>query len=205
MVKALAHPIRAQVLGVLQDRVASPNELSRELGVSLGSVSYHVHRLVALGFLKLVKKTPRRGAIEHYYTAIARPRVTDEAWGEVPPIVKEAAVSAALDHLARHVNAAAGADGFNHPDAHLTRTPISVDAEGWKALSGELEAVTKRVRAIAAESAARLAEAEAEPGGEIAASVVLMLFETAPDRLPALPAPVAAHHATAREAAGTRS
>jgi DNA-binding transcriptional ArsR family regulator len=178
VVKALAHPVRAQVLAMLGDRVASPNELSRELGVALGSVSYHVRRLVSLGFLELVRKTPRRGAIEHYYTAIHRPRITDAAWGEVPPIVKRAMVSANLDHVARHVNAAAVAGGFDPADAHLTRTPLIVDPEGWRTLADELEAMHERVQEIAAESAARLADAEDQDGTE--ATVVMMLFSSVP-------------------------
>ncbi len=189
VVKALAHPIRAQVLGALEDRVASPNELSRELGVSLGSVSYHVHRLVALGFLKLVRKTPRRGAIEHYYTAISRPRITDAAWGEVPPIVKQAMVSATLENVARHVSAAAASGGFDFPDAHLTRSPTVVDEEGWRELAGELEALTGRIQKVAAESAARLARDDHR--GELETSIVLMLFRSAPDVAP--PAPSAEH------------
>jgi DNA-binding transcriptional ArsR family regulator len=177
-VKALAHPIRVQILEALHDRVASPNQLSRELGISLGSVSYHVQRLLGLGFIRLVKKTPRRGAIEHYYTAVARPRVTDEAWGQVPPIVKQAAVSAALGQLSLTVNAAAAAGGFDRSDVHLTRNPVVVDDEGWRALAAELQAMTDRVQRIAAESAARLSGPES--GARLAASVVLMLFESAP-------------------------
>ncbi|MEA2298181.1 MAG: hypothetical protein QOF77_1117 [Solirubrobacteraceae bacterium] len=197
VVKALAHPVRAQILGALEERVASPNELSRELGVPLGSVSYHVRRLVGLGFLKLVKKTPRRGAVEHYYTAIARPRITDAAWGDVPPIVKRAMVSATLENVARYVNTAAGAGGFDIPDAHLTRSPITVDAEGWRALAVELEALTGRVQQIAADSAARLAADDHR--GELEASVVLMLFRSSlVDAAP--PAVAESHRPRRREA-----
>jgi DNA-binding transcriptional ArsR family regulator len=186
VVKALAHPIRTQILGALDDRIASPNELSRELGVPLGSVSYHVHRLVALGFLKLVKKTPRRGAIEHYYTAVGRPQITDAAWGEVSPIVKRAMVSASLEHVAVHVNAAAAAGGFDIANAHLTRTAVRLDEEGWNALAKELEATCARVDQIAAESAERLDSSEASTALE--ATAVLMLFRSAPVGAPADPA-----------------
>ncbi len=181
-VKALAHPIRVQILEALHNRVASPNQLSRELGTSLGSVSYHVQRLLGLGFIRLVKKTPRRGAIEHYYTAVARPRVTDEAWGQVPPIVKQAAVSAALDQLAVYIRSAAADGGFDRADVHLTRNPVVVDEEGWRALAGELAAMTDRVAQIAEASAERLADQAA--GASLAASVVLMLFESPRPGLP---------------------
>jgi DNA-binding transcriptional ArsR family regulator len=175
VVKALAHPIRAQILGALEDRVASPNQLSRELGVSLGSISYHVHRLVDLGFLKLVKRIPRRGAIEHYYTLIMLPRITDAGWGEVPPIVKRAMIGATLEKVTRHINAAADTGGFDVTDAHLTRNPLTVDAEGWKLLSRELETLEERVAQIARDSATRLDGADG-----LDATVVLMLFESAP-------------------------
>ena len=60
LVKALAHPLRVRILGVLQDRVASPSDLAEELNAPLGNVSYHVRILAQLGLLKLVKKRPRR-------------------------------------------------------------------------------------------------------------------------------------------------
>jgi DNA-binding transcriptional ArsR family regulator len=184
VVKALAHPLRAQILAALEDRVASPNELSQELGGDLGSVSYHVRRLVHLGFLKQVRQTPRRGAIEHYYTAIARPRITDAAWANVPTIVKRAMVDATLESVGRYVAAAAGTGGFDVADAHLTRSPITVDAQGWSELASELERLTARVVEIQRESAERLAESE---GPETQASVVLMLFDSSDvaDPLPA--------------------
>jgi DNA-binding transcriptional ArsR family regulator len=177
VVKALAHPLRVQILVALEDRVASPNELSRELAVDLGSVSYHVRRLVHLGFITQVSQAPRRGAIEHYYTALARPRVTDGAWANVPTIVKRALVDAGLETVGRQVTAAAAAGGFDVADAHLTRSPITVDDQGWRELASELEALTGRMQTIQRESAERLAETGAE---ETDATVVLMLFDSAP-------------------------
>ncbi|HEY5196134.1 MAG TPA: winged helix-turn-helix domain-containing protein [Solirubrobacteraceae bacterium] len=175
VVKALAHPLRVQILAALEDRVASPNELAQELQVDLGSVSYHVRRLVHLGFLKQVDQVPRRGAIEHYYTAIAGPRITDAAWSSVPTIVKRAMVGATVETVGRQVTAAAGAGGFDVADAHLTRTPIVVDDQGWRDLAVELRSLMDRVDEIHRDSAARLAES---PGRETQATVVLMLFDS---------------------------
>lgn len=42
LVKALAHPLRVHILNILNERTASPNQLSKELGEDLSSVSYHV-------------------------------------------------------------------------------------------------------------------------------------------------------------------
>lgn len=68
MVKAIAHPLRLEILRALGER-ASPTELSRRLGEPLGTISYHVRVLADLGLLRLVEQAPRRGAIEHYYEA----------------------------------------------------------------------------------------------------------------------------------------
>jgi len=181
VVKALAHPLRVQILTALDDRVASPNELAQEFQADLGSVSYHVRRLVHLGFLKQVDQIPRRGAIEHYYTTIAGPRITDDAWANVPTIVKRAMVGAMVETVGRFVTTAAGAGGFDIADAHLTRSPIVVDQQGWHDLAVELRSVMDRLAEIQRESAVRLAES---PGLEQQATVVLMLFDSSDIAVP---------------------
>src|SRR4051812_14868171 len=72
VIKALSHPLRVQILGLLDGEVRSPKELADELNEPLGNVSYHVRTLADLGLIELVKKVPRRGAIEHYYKAPGR-------------------------------------------------------------------------------------------------------------------------------------
>ncbi|HEY4280963.1 MAG TPA: winged helix-turn-helix domain-containing protein [Conexibacter sp.] len=179
LIKALAHPLRIRILAILEDReLASPNELSELLGVSLGVMSYHVRRLHALGFLELVRRTPRRGAIEHHYRAKARPKVSDEGWAETPSIVKRAMVGASLEQVSTYVNAAASRGGFDNADAHLSRSVLTLDERGWKDLAGELAKALETVERIEAESAARLRE-----GGEAVAAparttgVVMMMFD----------------------------
>ena len=115
IIKALTHPLRIQILAALDERTASPSELADELGAPLGNVSYHVRQLAGLGLIKLVKRTPRRGAIEHHYKAVGRPQITDDAWAGTPATVKDAVVGAALGELGSAVTAAASAGGFSRP------------------------------------------------------------------------------------------
>lgn len=174
LAKALGHPLRTRILSALEDRIASPSELAAELGAPLGVVSYHVRRLAALRFLKLVKRVPRRGAVEHYYTALAGPKITSAAWGSTPAIVKQATISTALEDIGRRVGEAAAAGGFDEPESHLSRSPVTLDQEGWKALARELDELLDRIEQIEAESVKRLAQSDHE--GELNAAVVLMLF-----------------------------
>jgi DNA-binding transcriptional ArsR family regulator len=69
--KALAHPLRGQILTLLEDGGRkSPSELAGELeGAPLGNVSYHVRYLHGQDLIRLVATEPRRGAVEHFYEA----------------------------------------------------------------------------------------------------------------------------------------
>ncbi|HEV7845486.1 MAG TPA: winged helix-turn-helix domain-containing protein [Thermoleophilaceae bacterium] len=176
IIKALTHPLRIQILAALDERTASPSELADELGAPLGNVSYHVRQLAGLGLIKLVKRTPRRGAIEHHYKAVGRPQISDDAWAGTSATVKDAVVGAALGDLGNAVTSAAAAGGFSRPDAHLTRTQVTLDERGWKDLDNELNATLARVQKITDASAKRLAKAGQD--GEQAATVVMMLFGT---------------------------
>jgi DNA-binding transcriptional ArsR family regulator len=174
IIKALTHPLRIQILAALDERTASPSELSDELKAPLGNVSYHVRQLAALGLIKLVKRTPRRGAIEHHYKAVARPQISDDAWAGTPPTVKNAVMGTALGDLGTAVTSAAAAGGFSRADAHLNRTQVAVDERGWKDIGKELNASIARVQKIVDDSAKRLAKAGQD--GEQSATVVTMLF-----------------------------
>ncbi len=199
LAKALAHPLRTRILAALEGRTASPSELAGELDAPLGVVSYHVRRLVTLGFLKLVKREPRRGAVEHYYTATSRPRITNAAWGQLPAIVKHASIKAAVDQIGAYVAAGAAEGGFDASDAHITRSPVTVDSQGWHALARELDSLLERITKIEAASRKRLARADHE--GEQEATVVLMLFNS-PTEVPEETAP--SHHAPRRRPAARR-
>src|ERR1700755_2252653 len=84
LLKAISHPLRHRLLGLLDDRVASPNELAHELALPLGRVSYHIRLLAELGAIELVRTEPRRGALEHYYRAVTRPWFSGEDWSRLP-------------------------------------------------------------------------------------------------------------------------
>jgi DNA-binding transcriptional ArsR family regulator len=174
LAKALAHPLRTRILAALEDRTASPSELASELGAPLGVVSYHVRRLAGLRFLKLVKRVPRRGAVEHYYTAVAGPHITSSAWGSTPALAKQAMISSVLTDVGRRAADAATTGGFDDSLSHISRTPVTLDREGWKEAARELDALLARIREIEAESAQRLARAD--HAGERRAEAVLMLF-----------------------------
>src|SRR3954453_8483231 len=82
--KEIAHPLRARILQRLGERVASPGDLAIELGAPLGVVSYHVRMLREYECVELMRTEPRRGALQHFYRATARPRLDADQWGALP-------------------------------------------------------------------------------------------------------------------------
>jgi DNA-binding transcriptional ArsR family regulator len=72
MVRALSNPIRLEILETLRGRVASPLEISEEIGQSQGVVSYHAGTLVGCGYLELVHSRARRGGIENFFAITPR-------------------------------------------------------------------------------------------------------------------------------------
>src|SRR5919204_358189 len=62
LLRAISHPLRHRLLGMLDGRTASPNQLARELDLPLGRVSYHIRLLHDLGAIELVRTEPRRGS-----------------------------------------------------------------------------------------------------------------------------------------------
>jgi len=174
-VKALSHPLRVRILALLQERTASPRELAEWLDATLGTVSYHVRTLHDFDLIELVRTSQVRGAIAHHYRAKVRPRVSDEAWAAAAPMVKQAAVGAALQTVDDYARAAAAAGGFDRREAHLTRTSLRLDAKGWQAAAKACEKLLAELERIDDAAAKRLARDERAEAAD--AAVAVMLFE----------------------------
>ena len=175
--KALAHPLRFQALMILNERVASPNELSKELGEGLSQVSYHVKVLLESDCIELVKTEPRRGAVEHYYRATSRAFLDDAEWAKLPASIKPGFSASLLQTIMGDAVTSLKADTFDARDErHLSWTPLKVDEQGWRDLGGLLAETLDRVFEIQAESARRMAKAKDEES--VSATVAMMSFET---------------------------
>jgi|tagenome__1003787_1003787.scaffolds.fasta_scaffold20588487_2 DNA-binding transcriptional ArsR family regulator len=175
-VKALSHPLRVRILAMLQERTASPSQLSEWLGATLGTTAYHVRSLHQLGLIELADETRVRGAIEHHYRAGKRPMVSEDAWAQAPPIAKQAAVGSALQMVDEYARKSAAEGGFDRAEAHLSRTSMKLDAKGWEQLDKAcLKFVEQAERIEAAAKERQQKRPHEEELGD--AAVVLLAFE----------------------------
>ena len=80
-----------------------------------------------------------------------------------------------LTEIADDMGAAATEGGFDRDDVHLSRTPLTLDQQGWAELNELLKVLGEQALGIQAQSAGRLQAVGAEESE--AAALVLMLFE----------------------------
>ena len=71
-VKALSHPLRTTILGLLHERAATVNELAIALGRPKSTVAHHVKVLTQAGLLQVVRTRRVRAIEERFYGRTAR-------------------------------------------------------------------------------------------------------------------------------------
>jgi DNA-binding transcriptional ArsR family regulator len=177
--KALSHPMRARILMILNERVASPNEISEDIDERLPNVSYHVRALLDLGCIELVDTAQRRGAIEHYYRAVVRPFFSESDWKRIPRSGRQAISDSILQIIWEDLSDSIKAGTFEgRTDRHLTHSRMLLDEEGWSELTKYLSGVLAEVDKIESRSKARLKKSA--DGAAIPTTFALMHFEAPP-------------------------
>jgi len=161
LVRALAHPMRVRILEALQGRTASPTELAREFNESLGVVSYHANALLDVECIEQVRTRPKRGTIEHFYTALPRSFIGHQDWRRAPVSVRAGVTSEALRTFVDKVGEAIDADTIDRrDDTTLNWMPITVDEQGWRETAEVLDRALRELMAVSARSRERLGDAD---------------------------------------------
>jgi DNA-binding transcriptional ArsR family regulator len=116
--RALAHPVRLQMLSLLTGAPMSAAEVARELGLTHANASYHLRQLLAAGQLvEAGEETIRGGRAKRYRYDVDAPGATASGPGERATYYRLLA-----DELLRR-------SASNDPHARQTST----DAELWVA------------------------------------------------------------------------
>src|SRR6188768_242297 len=86
--KAMAHPLRIQIVAMLNQRVMSATMIAKELDEPLQNVAYHFRILREKGLIEEVDSRPVRGSTEHFYEPTKRVLFDGRAWDDLPPSMK---------------------------------------------------------------------------------------------------------------------
>ena len=171
----VAHPTRARAFVILAERTASPVEIAQEIGKDVGHVGYHVRKLQQLNLIELVDERPVRGAVEHFYRAIERPVVREEAFAEQGIEEREVFTRHILQLHITDVARAMDEHTFDARDNRAAiRLPMLVDEDGFKELADLHVEMYERALDIQARSDERRTGTDDDG---ISAMSTTMLFE----------------------------
>lgn len=177
---AMSHPTRLFALTVFWEREASPREISAELGEPVNNVTYHVKQLVDLGWIELVAQRPARGGrvVEHFYKAIKDPLFDNDELARLDSKQLHVIDTTTIALVSKDVSEAiATGTFFAHEDNHLTRIPLTVDAEGWEETKEILDRALDELMKVKEAVARRTAGSQEET---IPTKVEILHFESPP-------------------------
>jgi len=173
----MGHPLRVQILAVLNDRMASPNMLSKELEEGLSQVSYHVQVLYDFDCIEMVKTEPRRGAVEHYYRAKQQAFVPTWLAKALPKSAQFAMVNDVLGEIDQDLASSLKQGTFyRRRDLVVGRSPANLDGKGCEDAEELAAEFFERYSKIEAEAASRLAKGKGE---SFPTSAVVLVFGSA--------------------------
>lgn len=179
LLKAMAHPIRLRLLGILNYRHISPAEFAREQGEPVSKVAHHFRSLEKLGCIEVVDTRPVRGSTEHFYRRSETILVRDEDLMEMPEEVSRLLLSTIVrGFLGRVAKALRSGTLTARTDAHLTWKDVKLDEQGWKEVTEILGSTYEAVDEAEARALKRMEESGEEG---LVATVGLAGFESPPD------------------------
>jgi len=136
LAKALAHPLRVQILVETNKRPMSATEFANHVGggITASKAAQHFRYLARLGCLELVAtKTGgrRRGGQERIYRAVQRSLFDDSSWRSLPGSLQGEVTSMTFSTYIERVAEAVAAGTIDaRQDRHLTWIAMHLDQEG---------------------------------------------------------------------------
>jgi DNA-binding transcriptional ArsR family regulator len=176
---ALSKKERVRILAILCERIASPKELAEELNEGLSQVSYHVSVLRKCCLIVLDHKIPRRGAVEHFYRAVAPTLIPPDAWDNLPPAMRKTASMSILQEFFEDASASIEAGVFDSPPGELSWTPLILDALGVEEFGQLARDFLQSVLELQANASKRLPRGNSKPAAAVTATVFLASFLSA--------------------------
>src|SRR3954471_12007142 len=130
--KAMAHPLRIQIVAMLNQRVMSATMISKQIDEPLQNVAYHMRVLRKKGLIEEVSSRPVRGSTEHFYRATKRVLFDGKAWDDLPPSMKAKVSSRMFSDFLEVVSAAMRGETFDSSDERVNVwLQGRLDEQGW--------------------------------------------------------------------------
>lgn len=156
---AVGNGTRIDALAILAEGKHSPSQIAKILGVSTQCVNNHIRELFACGCIESAGTAKARNATQHFYRALATPKVSDEAYLEMPIKARREVISVLIQAIMAETMASFRAEKMEaDDDVVLMWDCFTLDKQGRRELSEEMQAHFQRIVEIQEENADRLAK-----------------------------------------------
>jgi DNA-binding transcriptional ArsR family regulator len=176
---ALAKEERVQIFAILCERVASPNEIAKELDEGLSQVSYHVKVLRECRLIVIDHEVPRRGAVEHFYRAATPTLIPPGSWKHLPSSIRKGISASILQQFFDDAVAAMEAGVFDEPPGELSWTPLILDTFGVEEFGQLAREFIASLLELQADASKRLKADKSKASDQTTATVFLASFLSA--------------------------
>lgn len=146
LAKAFSHPLRAQLLAMLNEEPGSPHDLMERLAEkgseqSLNLIAYHVRVLAKYRAVELVDTESVRGATKHIYAANRKMLIDGDDWLELPDETQIGICANAIGEAVELAQAALKHGTMPKDDPVIVNLKLFVDDDGW-------DRIRERVRLV---------------------------------------------------------
>lgn len=175
--RAIAHPLRAQILAEVNTRVMSPNQFAKRHNLDVSQVAYHFRQLEQrYGLVEMVAKVPVRGATEHFFKATRRGIFDGKSWASLPETVKNKISGQAITNLLGAIADAMLEETFDErSDRALAWDTVILDEQGFGEVAKIFRQALDRTLKVSGKAEKRLAKSGEEP---LLATWALLFFKS---------------------------
>jgi len=136
LAKVFSHPLRAQLLALLNEQPGSPHDLMERLAVvdethSLNLIAYHVRVLQRYEAIQLVDTETVRGATKHIYAANRKMLIDGDDWLELPDEAQIGVCANAIGEAVERAQAALEQGTMPKDDPVIVNLRLDVDDDAW--------------------------------------------------------------------------
>lgn len=164
--KALAHPLRREILDWLINRsTGSPSEMAKDLAADLTEISYHARQLEKYGVIEMVETKPtRRGSPEHIYRPMARVILRDDEVEALAGGDRQIFAAQVVQNMMVDLRKGFEVGAFGkRSDWELLHHILTLDNEGYQKMRDLYQRVEDELFQIQAESDERRSSTKAVP------------------------------------------
>lgn len=179
LARIFSHPLRAQLLALLNEQPGSPHDLkvrleSRGDQQNLNLISYHVRVLDRYGAIELVDTESVRGATKHIYAANRKMLIDGDDWLELPDEAQIGICANAIGEAVERAQAALEHGTMQKDDPVIVNLRLEVDDEAWALIRERVTVAWDEIERVGPDAISRTPD----PGKRSPVTVSLLAYKS---------------------------